>query len=58
MDETDARGHLLKWLREEAGVRPEVVAGLEKKLAEQEVFDVHMTCGPAAGGRRPRDGLR
>ena len=40
MDESDARGHLLLWLCEEAGVRPEVVAGLEEKLAEQQVFEV------------------
>ena len=36
MDESDAR----EWLRDEARVRPEVIARLESKLAEQEVFVV------------------
>ena len=40
MDGAEALRHLCKWLGEEAALPLEVLTGLEKKLAEEQVFQV------------------
>ena len=40
MDGAGALGHLCKWLREEASLQLVVLTGLEKVLAEEQVFQV------------------